>query len=514
MTIAAMKAEVIDADSDLEKQQLEDQIRGLQGKVERVMSQGQCFDQVDPADLTFSLEAPSIARYQEGPWVSHRMFKTWRRAAAEWGITDKDMLERLRAAATYYPRQVPKINEAALHTFSETDVERYSGSVTTQPTGESRTGFLCIEEMWDKDDNLVHTLVRGLKRAPIPAYTPDPTWTEFYPFHLLVLCEVDGQRWPDSLNQRSQSLQDDANSSFSGFSEHRKRIKPNMIFNAHQLTAKEVKKLVEGAIAEYIALKPLNPDVDIRTLLVEKKYPQIDMLAYSLEPILAGFELIWGLQEAMTGTIDTAKTATEAEIQQGGTQSRTGDKRDTLEDCLSEIANQSAEYALMKLDRAAVVDLIGDGAVWPEGLTIDDLEMMATVAIRAGSSGKPNLAAQRESWGKIIEVVGTAIEKIALLRQSSSFDVADCYEELVKETFARSGERVDVTRFIPQIPDLTATVPGDPNAPGGQPQVGPDGQPLPQQPAVGPDGQPLPNAAPAAAPPVEGAPPTDPGYPA
>lgn len=487
MTIAAMEAGVIDETSDVERQQLEDTIRGLQGRAEVTLSQGKVYDQVDPADLTFSLECPSIARFSEGPWVSHRMFKTWRRFAAEAGITDKDMLEKLKAAATYYPKKQVGINEAALHQFTEQDVERYTGgnNPSGSASGASRTGFLCIEEMWDRDDGMVHTLVRGLKCRPIPAYAPDPSWSEFYPFHLLFLCEIDGSRWPDSLNKRSQPLQDDANSAFSGFSDHRKRIKPNMVFNAHQLSAAQIKKLVDGVIAEYIALKPVNPDVDIRTLFAEKKYPAIDMEVYSLEPILAGFELIWGLQEAATGTIDTPKTATEAEIEHSGTQSRSSDKRDTLEDMLSEIANQDAEYAVQKLDQAAVIDLLGEGALWPEDIGIDDLEMLCTVAIRAGSSGKPNLQAQRESWGKALEVVTGAVEQIAMLRGSSKLDVANCIEELVKETFARLGERVDISRFIPKVPDLTATVPGDPaatgapGAPGGPAPVGPDGQPLP-----------------------------------
>ena len=50
------------------------------------------------------------------------------------------------------------------------------------------------------------------------------------------------------------------------------------------------------------------------------QYQQLDPAVYDTRIIMEKFELVWGLQEAMQGSIDTAKTATEAEIQQGGTQ--------------------------------------------------------------------------------------------------------------------------------------------------------------------------------------------------
>jgi hypothetical protein len=493
-------------ETDSERAQIEDQIKGLQAKAEKVISQGYVADLVDPADITVSLEAPSVMRFREGPWVSHRLYRTWRQFCAEAKITDPLIIQKLKGAASYYPVKKTDVNEAALHEYTERDVDRYVGGGIGAPTTPTSEGYLCIEEMWDATNSLVYTLVRGVDCMPVEPYTPSAVCLDFYPFHFLAFTEVDGERWPQSLNERSQSLQDDANAAISGFSEHRARIKPGMLFNEAAITAKQLQKVLKSVIGEYVGLKLIDPEMDIRKVFVEKNYPQLDPVIYALEPILQMFELVWGLQEAMTGTIDTAKTATEAEIQEGGTKSRTGDKRDTLEDRLSEMANQTGEYALQSLDRDAVVDLIGEEALWPEGLTVEQLDLMATVSIRAGSSGKPNIQAQRESWEKLAGSVATLIQTIGTLRGASSLDMADCYEELAKETFARSGERVDVSRFIPKVPDLLA----NPAAGAVDPETG---QPVATDPAAPPGSAP-PAAAGGAAPPEPGAPPPDPGHPA
>jgi hypothetical protein len=87
------------------------------------------------------------------------------------------------------------------------------------------------------------------------------------------------------------------------------------------------------------------------------------------------------------------------------------------------------------------------------------------------------------------------------LRGSNPLDTANCIIELVKETLSRSGERVDVTRFFPPVPDpqwvmaQQMAAQGIVAGPGGGPPMPP-----------GPGG-------PGAPPPIEGAPPTDPGHP-
>ena len=158
---------------------------------------------------------------------------------------------------------------------------------------------------------------------------------------------------------------------------------------------------------------------------------------------------MWGIQEALTGGIQVAKTATEAEIQQAGTSARTGSMRDTEEDVLTELANYHAEILITKCSLQDAQEIAGDGAVWPQ-IDIDDIDLLLSVEIAAGTTGKPNTTAQREAWAAEMPVIRELMEKIGLLRQSGPIEMADAYEELLRETFVRAGDdRVDVDRFLP-----------------------------------------------------------------
>lgn len=57
-------------------------------------------------------------------------------------------------------------------------------------------------------------------------------------------------------------------------------------------------------------------------------YNQIDPALYDTTDIRAELEMIWGIQEAISSTIRTPKTATEADIQNQGAESRIGYRPD------------------------------------------------------------------------------------------------------------------------------------------------------------------------------------------
>lgn len=498
--IAALEAEaaqgVCDPTSEAYINEMEQLHQGLEDEVEVLVAKGLCIDPVDPTDMTVSLSAPSILRFADGPWVSHRMFMHWHDASAQFPDIPK---EKLKACATFAPRKPTKVNDPGLHSFTADQADLYSGG-PTPGTKLGKCDYVCIEEVWDKDKNLVVTLMRGLDRYPKQPFTPSPTSLAFYPFHFLSFCPVDGERWPQSPNERSQSLQDEFNRVRSSFSEVRRRTKLKQAFNAHGLSRTEAKKVTDGVDIELLALKPLDPKADINTLIANLPIPNIPEFLYAVEPILASFELVWGMQEAMTATLNTAKTATEAEIQQSGTLARTGSKRDTLEDGLTEIAQQTGEYAMQKLSLAEVQDMCGVSAMWLEGADIEDIYQLVNIEIRAGSSGKPNTQQQRESWNETAGLIGGAVQQVAQLRGSNPLDTANCIIELVKETLARSGERVDVTRFFPPVPQ-----PDDPWV---------IAQQMAAQGIVAPPGGGG-GAPPPAGPPQDpGAIPTDPGHPA
>ncbi|KAK6697123.1 hypothetical protein SNK04_014388 [Fusarium graminearum] len=138
---------------------------------------------------------------------------------------------------------------------------------------------------------------------------------------------------------------DEYNRIGSAETEHRRRIKPKTAFHAGAMDEEEAKKLAKADTGEMVAIKATQPNADLRTLLVPITYAQMDPSLYDRTRILAELERIWGVQEALTGSINTAKTATEADIQQQGFQARSSSRRDNMESVLSELAEYTCQIA-------------------------------------------------------------------------------------------------------------------------------------------------------------------------
>lgn len=510
---------------DLQHAELRAAIDGLNAKAEKLVDKGIVVDPVDMADVTISDECPSVFRYLDSPWISHRTYMRVEQAKS----TYTDLSEEDWKSASTFSQKRPVASIATQSAILEnTTAEMADGyGIAEAVRNSGKGGFVCVEEIQDRITNQIYTLVKGVKRYAMQPYAPYPATSRFYSLFGLTFTEVDGCRWAQSLNERSQTLQDSYSRVVSQLEIHRARSKPKLAFNANAMAETEAKKLTIGETAELIALYLTNPKQDLRQVLTPVSYNQVDMALYDTKPIMSQFELVWGLQEAMTGEIQTAKTATESEFQQAGTQSRTGNKRDILEEALTDIAKYFLEIDVQCLTYEDAVKLAGKEAFWPHGddgapaLGLDDLDQLAEINIRAGSSGKPNTKAQQESWSATLPILQGLVMQIANLRQSNPIDLANKLEELVEETAARSGDNLDIERFIPaegqpvqlidpktMQPVLAFLAPNQPQqAPVGQPGAAPvPGGPASAQPAPsGTAAVPLADA--------EGAPHPDAGFP-
>jgi hypothetical protein len=482
---------------DVQREELRLAIEGLQEQSEPRTIRGLAIDPVDMADMTVSMDCPSIERYLESPWISHRSYMRLSEAKATYTRITEEQWKKASNYSQRKPYASTQAKSGTLETFNADDANAY---IASEVASQGKGGFVCIEEVWDRDTAKIITIARGVERYLCDPYSPDPGTSRFYGFFALTFTEVDGQRWAQSLNERSQSLQDAYDRAYGAFETARRRIKPKTMVNATAMSAAELKKVNNAEAQEYVAVKPTNPKQDMRQLFLPITYQQLDPAVYDTRIIMEKFELVWGLQEAMSGTIDVAKTATESEIQQGGTQARTTNKRDVVEDTLSDLANYIFEIDVQKIDAEEARKYAGIEALWPVGLTPEDFDQLATIQVRAGSSGKPNARAMRETWAAVMEPLMGLTEKIAQLRMSNPLDYANCLEEFVTETLARSGENIDEARFIP-LPGKPLTL-VDPNTL--QPVLA---YPAPQQPGM-PGGEAAP--APGLPPPPPGGPSADP----
>lgn len=446
---------------------LEQQLQALEAKVEVVLARGLGIDWLQAEDVQVAPGVPSLAHYLDSPWIAHRTFMSLDDAKADYpGIADE-----LKNATMFFQNAPADPTErrdtGLLSDVSENDADSH------KPGGGMQAGSdrcVCVWEVQSRANGVVLTLVEGLNRyarAPAP---PNPGTSRFYNLFLWAPGIVDGDRHPRSLISRSASLFDEYHRVRSAYSEHRRRAIPKTGFDETNLSADYAKKLEAGGIGEMIGLKLLRPGEPISNALSPIQYNQVDMALYDTAVIRTELEMLWGIQEALSSSINVAKTATEAELMQQGTMARISYRRDSLEGLLTDLAQHTAEIALQKVSREDVVTIAGPEAFWPEGLTVEELDLLVAVEIRAGTTGKPDTVRQREAWATIMPSINAAIMQIGQLRGSSPLDVAECLSEVVEETFARTGERIDADRFLPDIPQMIPGMPGMPGAPMGMPQ--------------------------------------------
>jgi hypothetical protein len=452
------------------------QLKALQGEAEQVIARGFVVDQVRGEDFQV---APgwAIADHLDAPWNAHRIPMLKADAKAEFSLTT----EQIAQATSYSARKPETVRTTSAlvdQAVESVDADAYTaGAVQEDGNGD----WCMVWEIWDQQSSTVLTLIEGVKCWVKPAWQPTAT-TRFYPFFVYTTSEVDGERHPQSLVTRSAKLVDEYNRIGSAEAEHRRRILPRLMFDGGALSPADAKKVTDGTVGETIALNPTKPGTDLRTLFAEVNYPVLNPAIYDRARIVGELERIWGIQEALSGSIQTAKTATEAEIQQSGFTARTGGRRDLLEAMLQDLAQYTAENARAHLDTKDVVEICGPDAVWPPYEGAADLAGAVEVEIRAGSSGKPNTSAERAAWASQLPLLQNAIKEIGTLRNSSPADVADALEELLRITAERSGDRLNIDRLIPKAGPAPVPMPGA--VPGADPDT-------PVDPAAPPSGGPV-----------------------
>jgi len=469
--ITAMQQDINESapeDTDARKAQLQQQIQGLEGQVNKIVDRGLVIDFMAAEDITIG-PCRGAWDYLNAPWIRGKHYLQISECKARW----TDLGKRLNQATTYRPKRPPdpseqgdnQVNSAAI---SEDEATNFTSSQMGQAGGDGEDLddlYVCVSEIYDRTDGTIKTMIEGVsgyvEEPKAPAY---PT-TRFYPFFLILIGLVDGERWPRSLITRSTKLFNEYNAVRSNLREHRRRTLPKTVFDRTNLTPADATKIEGGGLQEMIGIAPVRPGTPVGNMVQSLTYAHVDPALYDTSPIRADLELVWGIQEALASSIQTPKTATEAEIQNQGTESRTGYMREAIDDCYGELAQYVAEIAINAMSPDDVRAIAGDWALWPQGMELDKLHSLVQVDIRAGSSGKPNTSAQQQAWAQLLPMLQNAIKEVGQLRNSSPDEMADSIDELMRETFKRMGERADTTRFLPQAADPASPPPAKPNPP-------------------------------------------------
>lgn len=460
-----IEADIAEDPDDLAKlAENERELVRLQSQPEPVIARGYCIDNVMPENWQVAPGVP-LSNYLDSPWIAERIPMRAEDAAADFGLT----VEQQKKCTKYKARKpvmgcdvTPAVDES----LSATDADSYvtTGTVGAQVDGESED-FVMVWEIWHREGGCVLTGIEGLPQWAKAAWTPTAT-ERFYPYFGLFVSEVDGQRHPQSLVSRTSKLLDEYNRIGSAERDHRKRCLPQILFDEEQIDPASAKKLTGGVAGEFIGIKTTSQN-KLGEVFQNKPYPSIDPALYDRSRITNEIERLWGVQEALSGAVEVAKTATEAEIQQGGFQARNGGRRDAMESVLGELAQYTAEIARAHVTLEDAQSMAGPDAFWPQYSGPDDLKSLVSVDIRAGSSGKPNTSAERQAWSALYPTLQAAVVQVGQLRMSSPLDIADSIVELCRITAQRSGdERLDIGQLMPKPGPAPMAAP-----------VGPDGKP-------------------------------------
>jgi hypothetical protein len=174
-------------------------------------------------------------------------------------------------------------------------------------------------------------------------------------------------------------------------------------------------------------------------------------MIYDTSSIRSDIEWISGLGDAARGSVSRSKTATEANILQEGLSTRVNEKVDLLEEWLTDMSRFAAEILLQEMSPEMVLQEAGKNAFWPQ-LDKQTLYDKVNIEIRAGSTEKPDKNVEQMRWIEVMPIIMQNIDAIQMMRAQGIPDEFNPFINLVKETFKRFDERIDITKFIPPIP--------------------------------------------------------------
>lgn len=438
--------------------------KSLESKLELAINKLFAIDYIPCERMQVATNVAAIEDYLDADTISNEEYLSKDEALARF---DRLTAEDMKSAKVYYQQEPKELTTRDIDNVLPQGMltaESAQAFVSSQSSPE-QPPFVRVVEQWNRKDKLIRTAIDGVKKWAVAPYPPPLPTSRFYPYFYLAFYEVDGQRHAQSLCWRLYKLQDEYSAARSNFRLTRERSIPGVIFNATGLDEVEAKKLTESKHQEYTALRPSDPATPVGNLFAPKPVQSVDMRIFDPTLILNDMERISGVQEALSSAISAPgnpRTATEANIQQAGTNARTSADRDYLEDMLTDLAIYTAEQALNPeggLSLQEVQRMAGPKAFWPEGMSIEDLFTLVEIDIEAGSTGKPRQGGDQQAWATILPLIKQTLGEIVQAEARGDKAMASALKELIKETMHRLGDESDPDRFIPQVPP-----PGSPGA--------------------------------------------------
>lgn len=455
----AKEGELEDNDGEMEELMLSMQALSAQEQI--ILREGLMFDFPDSTAIIVDPRCKQLRGFIGARWIAHQMFFTPEEIQE---IYDKDV------CGSYTSYQVKgRSHDSSRASLSASDADKKK---------DANEGMVCVYEIYDKPSGMVYTVAEGFKDFLSEPAEPELKIETFWPVFALVCNEVehDSEIYPSSDVHLMRSMAAEYNRAREGLREHRKANRPTYITPAGALEEEDKQKLSNRPAHAVVTLQGMQPGQKSEDLVAPLKTTGIDPNLYEVKTVFDDVQLAVGAQEANFGGTAGA-TATETSLAESSRMSALGAQVDELDSFMSEIARASGAIMFQEMSAEQVKKIAGPGAVWPE-LTAQEIADEVALEIEAGSTGKPNQAAELRNLERvlpyIIQIPGIDpkwLAKEVLKRMDDKLDLDAALTEGAKSIVAQNG-----------APDANAAagamqgMMGGQNAPvGGAPGVGPTG---------------------------------------
>ena len=347
-----------------------------------------------------------------------------------------------------------------------------------------RDGLALVWEIYDKNAGLLYVVCDGYNDFLTEPEAPPIKLETFWPFFSLAFNEIEhkDQLYPPSDIKLLTPMQHEYNRARQGLREHRRANRPKYATPAGMLEQGDKDILKDPPANAVLELQALVAGQKVDDVLQPVKQIGIDPNLYEVKTIFDDVQLVVGQQEANFGQISKG-TATETSIAESSRMSAIGANVDDLDSFMTEITRAAGQVLLLEMSKDEVMAICGPGAVWPE-FKKEDVLNEVYLEIEAGSTGKPNKAAELQNSKRIIpfliQIPGIDpkfLGRELLKRLDDKMDLADAIVDKLPSIVAQNmmqGAKTQAQGRGGQPPEAQAGQGGN-NAP--QPKPSSGGQP-------------------------------------
>jgi len=306
-----------------------------------------------------------------------------------------------------------------------------------------RDGLALVWEIYDKNAGLQYIVCDGYNDFLSEPVAPPIRLETFWPFFALTFNEIEhkDQLYPPSDIKLLAPMQHEYNRARQGLREHRRANRPKYATPAGMLEQGDKDILKDPPANAVLELQALVAGQKVDDVLQPVKQIGIDPNLYEVKTIFDDVQLVVGQQEANFGQISKG-TATETSIAESSRMSAIGANIDDLDSFMTEITRAAGQILLLEMSKEEVIAICGPGAIWPE-FKKEEVLNEVYLEIEAGSTGKPNKAAELQNIEKIIP----------FLIQIPGIDPKFLGRELLK----RLDDKMDLTdAIVDKLPSIVA----------------------------------------------------------